>query len=311
MPLPDFPIHPEQFPRQGSQGGIRVREDTLHSDHRGKEKKAIRKRASKALEKLQEPLSKLLEPEEVVLYVTRAQAPAGWFEQLTLGWIIYYITGTTLVFTNRRLLHFLVKSNGAWKRSVRSLRWGDLSEAKVKGFLLSPTLQLHYRNGNKEFYWGLRRDDSKKIKVLLAAILPAATGEGSPAQAMISLCPSCRATLTVGTYQCSQCFLAFKDETTMVRRSLLIPGGGYFYTGNRFLGVMDFIVEGYLLLLVLILVLSAFGVFSDPLAEPGEDSLPPAGAFVTASIFAAVLAVEKWMTIHHCRRFIREFIPTK
>jgi hypothetical protein len=311
MPLPDFPIHPEQFPRQVAQGGIRVREDTLHTDHQGKERNAIRKRAAKALEKLQEPLLKLLEPEEVVLYVARAQARASWFEQLTLGSLIYYITGTMLVLTNRRLLHFLVKSNGAWKRSLRSLRWGDLAEAKVKGFLLSRTLQLRCRNGKEEFYWGLRRDDSKKIKVLLSAILPAAAGEGSPAQAMISLCPNCRATLAAGTYQCGQCFLAFKNETTMVRRSLLIPGGGYFYTGNWFLGVLDFLVESYLLLVVLMFLLIAFGLFADPFPEDEGNPLPPAAALLSAAIFVVILAVEKWMTIHHCRRFVREFIPAK
>ena len=310
MPLPDFPIHSDQFPRQGTLGGIRVREDTLCSDHRGKEKKAVRKRVTKALEKLQEPLSKALEPEEVVLYVARAQAPAGLFEQFTFGWFIYYITGTMLVLTNRRLLHFLVKSNGDWKRSQRSLLWGDVTEAKVKG-LLSRTLQLRYRNGKKEVYWGMRRDDSKKIKLLLSAILPAATGEGSAAQEMIPLCPSCRAALAAGIYRCGQCFLDFKDETTMLRRSLFIPGGGYFYTGNRLLGVVDFLVEGYLLLLFLIFLLAGTGVAPDLLAEPGENPVEPAAALISAGIVGVLLAVEKWMTIHHCRRFVREFIPVK
>jgi hypothetical protein len=310
MPLPDFPIHSDQFPRQGAEGSIRVREDTLYSDHRGKERKAIRKRAAKALEKLQEPLSKLLEPEEVVLYAARAQAPASWFEQFTFGWIIYRITGTMLVFTNRRLLHFLVDSNGTWKRSLRSVRWGDLSDAKVKG-LLSSTLELHYRNGKKDVYWGMRRDDGKKVKVVLSAILPAATGEGSVAQTMVSLCPNCRAPLEPGVYRCGQCFLDFKDETTMVRRSLWIPGGGYFYTGNLFLGVIDFIAEGYLLLVVLFFLLVGLGVVPDVPTEPGEDPLEPAAAFIAAGLVMVLLAIEKWMTIHHCRRFVREFIPIK
>lgn len=308
MPLPDFPIHSDQFPRQSAQGGVRVREDTLHSDHRGKERKAIRKRAAKALEKLQEPLSKLLEPEEVVLYVARAQAPASWFEQLTLGGVIYRITGTMLVLTNRRLLHFLVTSNGAWKRSLRSVRWGDLTEAKVKGFL-HRTLQLQYRNGKKETYWGLRRDDSKKIKVLLSAILPAATGEGSAVQGMASLCPNCRAPLEAGIYRCSQCFLVFKDETTMGRRSWVLPGGGYFYTGHPWLGIADFIAEAYLSIVVLIYFAVGAGLLADPLVEAGEEPVSGGAAWGAAAFVGILLAIEKWFTVHHCRRFIREFIP--
>lgn len=311
MPLPDLAIHPEQLPRQMTQGGIRVREDTLYSDQRGKEKKAIRKRATKALEKLQEPLSKLLEPDEVVLYVARAQAPASWFEQFTFGWVIYYLTGTMLVFTNRRLLHFLIKSNGTWKRSLRSVRWGDVAEAKIGGFLLRRTLELRYRNGKKDLYWGLRGDDGKKIKVLLAVLLPVAAGEASAAQEMIPLCPNCHAALTAGVYRCGQCFLDFKDETTMVRRSLFFPGGGYFYTGNRFLGVLDFVVEGYLSLLVLVLLLYWLGLYSGMPPDPGEERLERASALISACLFGVFLAIEKYMTIHHCRRFVREFIPAK
>ena len=35
----------------------------------------------------------------------------------------------------------------------------------------------------------------------------------------------------------------------------------------------------------------------------------PWGEGLRRSFTALILAVEKWLTIHHCRRFIREFIP--
>ena len=227
----DLQVHTGQVPRLTSRAGVRVREDTVYADHRGREQKGVRKRADKALDKLQETLAKVLEPDEAIMYVARCQAPAGILEQFAFGWYIYYVTATVLVFTNRRLLHFLVRRDGSWKKSLRSLRWGDLSEAKVHG-LFGPRLRLKYQDGKVETYWGLRRGDAKTVKILLPVLLSASPGETSPAQAMSSLCPECFAGLSPGVYQCSRCGLTFKDEKTMVRRSLLIPGGGYFYTGH-------------------------------------------------------------------------------
>lgn len=304
----DLFVHPEQSPRLTSLHGVRVREDTLYSNPCGEEKKGIRKRAEKAIEKLQEVLSRALGPEEAVLYVARCQAPVGTLEQLTLGWYIYYVTGTVLVFTNRRLLHFDVTRNGDWKHRLRTISWGDVDEARVKGWL-GPVLELKHRSGKKEKYWNLRRDDAKKIKTLLSAIMAAGARETSPSQTMVSLCPSCLAELTPAVYHCAKCGAAFKDEKTMVRRSLLIPGGGYFYTGHWFLGLGDFFVEAYLLVVLIVVLGFAMGFIKDTSGNPGEASLAGGEAWIAAGFVAAILVVEKLLTIHHCRRFIREFIP--
>lgn len=309
MPDIHLPVHPDQSARLGSLNGLPVREDTLYTNHKGEEKKDIRKRAEETLDKLNEILRRALQPDETVLYVARCQAPAGSLEQLTLGWYIYRVTATVLVFTNRRILQFLIKSNGTWKRSLRSVLRGDVEEAKVKGWL-SPTLQVKYRNGKKETFWRLCRDDAKKIKMLWETLASTGAGEGSPAETIVSLCPNCLAALTPAVYECSRCGTTFKNEKTMVRRSLLIPGGGYFYVGQWFLGIGDFIVEAYLLLFVAMMALYAGGWAGLP-PEPGES--PPTREFylIAGAFFAAILVVEKLLTIHHCRRFIREFIPTK
>jgi hypothetical protein len=306
--VPDmyFPVHPEQSARLSSPSGVRVREDTLYTNHQGQEKTGIRKRADKALDKLQDTLRKLLWSDEVVLYVARCQAPASAFEQITFGWYIYYVTATILVFTNRRLLVFQVKRDGSWKRVLRAVVWGDVEKAKAKGWL-SRTFQIEYRNGKKEIYWGLGWGDSKKIRVLLEALFALGAGETSAAGAVVPLCPNCFAELTPQVYECHNCKLAFKDEKTMLRRSLLIPGGGYFYVGHWFLGVGDFIVEAYLLILVLVFVLAAVSLTPGPPSGSGTVGRGEAWGF--AIFLGLILAAEKWLTIHHCRRFIREFIP--
>jgi hypothetical protein len=303
-----FPVHPEQSSRLGSPSGVRVREDTLYTNQKGQEKKGIRRRAEKALDKLQEILRKMLRADEVVLYIARGQAPASAFEQVTFGWYIYYVTATILVFTNRRLLVFQVKRDGSWKRILRAVLWGDVEEAKARGWL-SRTLQIKYRNGRKETYWGLGWGDSKKIKLLLEALFSLGARETSAAGGIVSLCPNCLAELTPQVYECHNCKLAFKDEKSMVRRSLFIPGGGYFYVGHTFLGVMLFIGEVYLLVLAVMFVIVALGEMVDPLVEPGQSPTTGIEAWFGAAFLGAILGLAKWLTIHHCRRFIREYIP--
>ena len=310
MPAKDLWIHQNVPPQLVPHDGVAVREDCAFTNDKGEESKGVRKRAEKALASLRVVLSKVLEPEETVLYLARSQAPVTLFEQFAFGWYIYKVTGTVLVFTNRRLLDVRIKPKGLfspdfeWTLCLRSLRWGDLAEAKVSGWL-SPTLVLKYRSGKKETYWKLDRGDAKKMKVLVAALLSGAATELTPAQGMVSLCPTCFSVLTPQMYQCSQCGQLFKDEKTMVRRSLLIPGGGYFYTGQTFLAIGDFVAEAYLLLLLLIFLAALLIPSDNP--QPGE----AAGLWAGAGVVAAILAVEKWGTIHHCRRFIRDFIPTK
>lgn len=278
-----------------------VREDTLYTDYKHRENSGIRKRAEKTLEKLEGGLGKVLEPDEAILHIAPVKAPASWLEQWTMGWYIYRVTKSVFVFTNRRILHFLLRSNGEWRRMVRSVSYGDIQEARVKGWL-SPTLHLRYRDGRKETYWGLERRDSKKIQQMLAELLPAGASEATARAAIVSLCPECRTALTPGTYACGNCGLQFKDEKTMTWRSLVIPGGGYFYTGYWFLGVCDFFVEAVLLLAVLFGALELAGVSPPP---PDEQPITAVGlAFI-----AGLLVVEKLLTVHHCRRFVRGFIP--
>ncbi len=190
MPLADVPIHPGQAPRLASRAGIRVREDTAYTNAEGREEDSVRETANEVICNLQEGLRNALEPDEVVLYVARGPTAAGLFEQF--------------VFTNRRLLFFLIGYDGDREKSLSSVRWGDVAKARVKGWVRS-VLKLKYRNGQKEAYSGLRVGDDKKIKVLLAALLPASASEATPAQGMVPHCAGCEAALIAGTSHCTRC----------------------------------------------------------------------------------------------------------
>ncbi len=303
----DLAIHPNVAPRPASCHGLRIREDVAFTNAKGEEDKGTRKRVSKVLEKIAAVLPRVLAQDETILYAARVQAPISFWEQYGLGWYVYRVTSTALVFTNRRILHLGVDSSGKWKGNLRAVAYGDLAKAEPKGWI-GGVLWLTYKNGKKEKYWNIRGGGVKKLKAMLAVLLPAGAADSTPAQGMVSLCPECVAPLTEKVYFCAKCGLVFKDESTMKKRSWLIPGGGYFYCGQTFLGVVDFLAEAWLTLLLLFWLGSAVAGWGKTSSNPDT---PDAVGFLIAGIFVGfILLVEKLMTIHHCQRFIREFLST-
>lgn len=310
MPPKDLPIHSQRFAQITARNGIAIREDSLWANHNGDEKPRLRKRAEKALDNLQEPLKKILEADEVVLYVMPAQAPISVVQQLTLGWMTYYVTKSMLVITNRRLLAFNVKAKSfgqwQWGRRVRSVRFGDLAEATLKG-LLSRYVQLRYADGRKEKYWGLRGADGKKLRRILEVAMPMRAAEATPARGPVSLCPSCFAGLQPAQEKCLQCGQLFATTSEMWKRSILFPGGGYFYVGQTGLGILDAFAESMLIGIIAFFLLIAAG-----LPEPVGDLEPysgPAIAVIVAGVFGAFLVLEKLVTGLHARHFVQDFYP--
>lgn len=308
MPTPDFPVHPNQSARIGNSSGLRVREDSAYSNAKGEENKGIHKRTDQALEKLQETLRKVVEPDEAILYVARARERLSTLEQLFLGWhAIFASDSLLLVFTNRRLLQIRVKGNGNWNQGIRCARWGDIQEAKVKG-LGAKMLFLTYKDGKKESFWQIRGDDGKKVDLLVPALLAAGTGESTSAQGAVSLCPMCMAPLTPEVYECNKCHQVFKNKSTLATRAWLIPGGAYFYTGHWFLGITAGLGESIFLLGGLLWILVAVGM-PDPTADASSPAATGGQAIILAAIFLAFVALAKWVGLTHGRRTVGRFIP--
>ena len=303
----DVAVHADQVPRFGQVEGLRVREDTLFTGAQGQEKRAIRKFAEKALNRLHEPLQRLLATDEAILYVARALAPVSVLEQMTVGWSIYRYMATTLVLTNKRLLHFTVNPNGAWKRGLRAVAWGDLAQGKITGGILGRALLLTYRNGKRDKYWGLQSRDVKKLRALLNVLHSSSMGQGTGAESMTPLCPSCLNPLQPGNYACGRCGQGFKTEASLKKR-LLIPGRGYFYIGWGFLGVMTFIFESILLLEVAVLLIGLAALLATP-SRPVAPNPNGSELAVTLGFFALLIVLEKTLALYHCRRAVREFIP--
>jgi len=313
--MPAIPaIHPNQVPRQGAFNGVPIREDILFTDHKGVEKAGVRKEAEKTLESLHPVLARLLEPQETVLYVARAIAPLNALEQLTLGWYAYAMHSVVLVFTDSRLLRLRVRGKAfggwVWTRGVMSVRWGDVSRARVKGWL-SRTLLFDYRNGKKERYWRIKAKAGKQLKLLLPALVPAQAAGATAAQGMVSQCPECVQILQPRVYQCAQCGLDFKNEKTLLWRNFLLPGGGYLYTGWTLLGVLHAIVDTALLLDIGLFALYALRLVAPPPPGPGEAPTTPQSAAFVVGVVAFLFLFENSIAWLHNRRVVREFIPAR
>jgi hypothetical protein len=308
------PIHPNQAPHTNTIVGIAVREDLLFTNYKGEEKPKLRKEAARALEELQGILPRLLDAQETVLYVTRATAPLSTVEQLTLGWYGYAMYSVVLVLTNRRLLRMRVrgKSFGGWTwlRGVMAASWGEVAEAKVKGWL-SRTLLLKYRNGRKETYWRISSQAAKKMKLLLPVLLSAGAGETTTAQGMVSLCPDCCQVLQPRVYECGQCRLPFKDEKTLLWRNYLLPGGGYLYTGWGVPGVLHAIVDCLIILDIILFSLYALRVIAPPVPHPGEKPTTAESAAITVGFLVLFFLFENTIAWMHNRRLVRDFIPAR
>ncbi|HEX9443419.1 MAG TPA: hypothetical protein VGA73_04835 [Candidatus Binatia bacterium] len=274
--------------------GLPVNRDVLFTTHKNRFHKGAAKGRMKVLRDFAPALKQLLKPGEEILLVVKACSPMSWFEQMTTGWIIYYLKRCVLVVTNQRILHFPTRTNFAPRRSAAQILYGDIADIKLGAFL-SRTLKLTYRSGKVERFHYIPPAEYKKLK----AILPSPPRQGAPSEAgeRHHLCPRCQARLLKGKFKCPSCHLQFKDGERAVRLSILYPGGGYFYTGHPLLGVGDALAEGVLL----------FAVFA-ALVEWINGGIP-AGDWALAFFLGLALVVEKAETIYHAKHYVNEYIP--
>ncbi len=268
--------------------GLPVDTTVAFSNHKGIYKRRIEKQQRKLLKKLAF-LPPFLEQDEKILYVAAGCSPISLLEQLLTGAIIYHLKRCLFVFTNKRILHIPTKSNLAYRKSIAQILYADCSALQIK----RSKLVAEYKNGRTEKFPAISGKARKKVTELLKGLF--FEGQTSPMLERAHLCPRCTKPLVKGFYTCPHCSLEFKNKVKARRLSVIFPGGGYFYTRNTALGIMDAL--GETLLSVVLLVALVNTIAGDPEAV---------GAL---GFIAAVLAFEKLVTIFHANRFVEEFIP--
>lgn len=272
--------------------GLPINQAIAFSNKKGEFKERIKKKQLAMLQDYAALLKQFLEPGEEILLAMRGCSPVSWLEQLTTGWIVFRLKRCSLFVTNRRILHFPSKSDFKPRHSISQMRFGDMEEIKPSPFFGRFTVR--YKDGKKEIFNYMK--DLAKFK----AILPGLQLQGQPASQVRSrhhLCPQCTSPLASGDYTCKACSLEFKNEKKARTLSILIPGGGYFYTKHPLLGIQDFLIETFLIVMT---VSAAFDMINNDYAG--------AQTFVFV-FFTMFLIIEKLYTVYHAQHYVREYIP--
>jgi hypothetical protein len=278
--------------RNAEISGLPINQAIAFSNKKGEFKEGIKTKQLSMLKDYEALLKQFLEPGEEILLALRGCSPMTALEQLTMGWSVAYLKRCTFVITDRRILHFPSKSDYKPRHSISQIRFGDVEEIKPSTFL--GRFKVIYKDGKKEIF------NYVKGVAKLKAMLQGLQLQRQPATRVRTrhhLCPRCTTPLPAGVYTCAACALEFKNEKKARTLSLLIPGGGYFYTNHPLLGLQDFLVEAFLIAMV---ITSAFNVLSS------TDAAENAGVFV---LFSLVLALEKAYTVYHAKHYVREYIP--
>lgn len=268
--------------------GIPIDPDVAFTDHRGQRKPRIEQRQRKLLNKIGF-LHPYLEEDESVVLVTTACSPFSVLEQFLGGWIVLLLKRSLLVLTNKRLFHVPTTPDYKFRRSLAMVDYAWCQDIQVRG----SALQLTYHSGKHERFVALDRRESKKLKSMFRNTpLPHPTAD---TRERTFLCPNCASKLTPEVQPCAACGQSFRDKRTALKLSILVPGGGYFYTGHPILGILDGLVETYLTL---------YGCFMALGVLMGAwDAIVPFG------IFVGILVIEKLVTIYQANNFLNEFLP--
>lgn len=269
--------------------GLPVDTAILFVDKKGVYQPRIEKQRTKLLQKLGF-LAKFLEADEKIVFATTGCSPFTMLEQMTMGaaWLMA-VKRAVFVFTNKRLFHIPATTKYQYRGSISQVLYSDCKRLQVKG----SALVAEYHSGKNEKFRTIPRGDREIIKRFHIA-----AGESDRLSARPQrnhLCPGCTQLLPPEAVTCPSCGLEFKNKAQARKYSVLLPGGGYFYTNHVFMGIADAIVESYLLFCTLILLIA--GLLGEPEALPNT------------FIFGLVLGLEKLITIFHSNAFLNEFIP--
>lgn len=225
------------FGRPLSIFGIPVDRKTIFSDYKGNYKSRIEKRQRRLIVKTTF-IKFFLRKDERIRCLTTGYTSISALEQLFTGLAFLFFKRAIFAFTDKRILHIPTRFDRSTLGSISQILYEDCAHIGLKG----RSLVVKYKDGREEQFPYIGRKERKKLKVLLSSInlKPKSAGK---LNARVHLCPSCTNPLDADSATCPTCKLEFKSGFQAKLRSLLIPGGGYFYTGHPVLGTLLGILE--------------------------------------------------------------------
>jgi hypothetical protein len=174
-----------------------------------------------------------------------------------------------------------------YRNSIAQILYSETQSINLKG---STIVVQCLACGGQEKFVGIRGKEKKKIRDILEHI--EYENNYDLRSERTHLCPQCTKELTKGALVCPNCKLGFKNKSKL--RSL-IPGLGYFYVGQFFLGCVNVCVE-----LILIGGLISFYL---KLSQNLET------AVLSIALFGGLYIFQKIALMVHANHFIDEYIP--
>ncbi len=271
--------------------GLPVDKETLFSNHKKIYKKRIENRQRKLIVKL--PFLKpFLKKGEKILLVSTGYSPLSSLAQYTTGFLFVYLKRSLFVFTNHRIFHVPTTSNYQFKNAIAQIYYDGCQSIALKG----GTLVVQYAKfGKMEKFKAIALSERKKIRALLKS--KPFSGTKTQLGERFHLCPQCTRPLSGGKYVCEACQLKFKNKIVAYIIAILFPGGGYFYTRHYLIGLLNAIVEIFLLVYIAV-------TLQDVLNEIQ-------GSIKYLAVMGVIYLAVKIISVIHSTHFINEFIPRK
>lgn len=269
--------------------GLLVDREFMFSNHREKYKPRVEKRQRKLITQISF-IRPFLEPDETILLVTTGHSPPTVLEKLGIGWLFIYLKRSLLIFTDRRIFHVPTTSTYRYRNSITQIPYASCESIQMK----RANLVVEYRDGKgTEKFLSLSSREKKKIRELLKII--SFEGPQRGVSRRVHLCPQCAKTMYRSISSCRACGLKFKTGAAATWLAILLPGGGYFYLRQPFLGFVTALLE---ISAVVLIVISAGSL---------RDGVSP--NFLWLGLGVLMLGLIKPFAVVHARVLAGEFVP--
>ena len=271
--------------------GLPIDRETLFSNHKSIYKKRIENRQRKLIVKLTF-LKSFLKQGEKILQVSTGYSPLTSLAQFATGFLFVYLKRSVFVFTNYRIFHVPTTPSYKFKNAIAQIHYDGCRSITLK----RGTLIVEYAKfGKPEKFKAIGLSERRKIRALLKS--KPLSGTKTKLGQRFYLCPQCTHPLSAGKYVCESCQLKFKNKIAAYIIAILIPGGGYFYTRYYLIGLLNAMVEIFLLAYIVVAL---------------EDVLHKVeGSMLHLTLLGAIFLVVKIISVIHSTHFIEEFIPRK
>jgi hypothetical protein len=237
-------------------------------------------------------LKSFLKQGEKILQVSTGYSPLTSLAQFATGFLFVYLKRSVFVFTNYRIFHVPTTPSYKFKNAIAQIHYDGCRSITLK----RGTLIVEYAKfGKPEKFRAIGLSERRKIRALLKS--KPLSGTKTKLGQRFYLCPQCTHPLSAGKYVCESCQLKFKNKIAAYIIAILIPGGGYFYTRYYLIGLLNAMVEIFLLAYIVVAL---------------EDVLNKVeGSMLHLTLLGAIFLVVKIISVIHSTHFIEEFIPRK